>query len=100
MKNLWSDRQARAFIKASAKEGVPADLAECVHASRLLGANPGLVLHGGGNSSVKTVLADLTGEKVTAMWVKGSGRDMATIGAGGFAPVRLEPPSGWPRGTP
>jgi rhamnose utilization protein RhaD (predicted bifunctional aldolase and dehydrogenase)/NAD(P)-dependent dehydrogenase (short-subunit alcohol dehydrogenase family) len=57
------------------------DLEQCVQASRLLGADPTLVLHGGGNSSVKT------GEVI---FVKGTGRDLATIDASGFAPLRLD----------
>jgi rhamnose utilization protein RhaD (predicted bifunctional aldolase and dehydrogenase)/NAD(P)-dependent dehydrogenase (short-subunit alcohol dehydrogenase family) len=65
------------------------DLEQCVQASRLLGADPSLVLRGGGNSSVKTGWADVTGRTIEAIFVKGSGRDMATIAADGFAPLRL-----------
>jgi len=64
-------------------------LEECVHYSRLIGADPALVLHGGGNSSVKTTWRDVTGRDVDALFVKGSGWEMATIGAAGFAPVAL-----------
>jgi rhamnose utilization protein RhaD (predicted bifunctional aldolase and dehydrogenase)/NAD(P)-dependent dehydrogenase (short-subunit alcohol dehydrogenase family) len=63
----------------------------CVHASRLLGSDPALVLAGGGNSSVKTVERDVHGDPVDVLWVKGSGWDMATIGPAGFAPLRLAP---------
>lgn len=71
----------------------PADdlLGGCVHASRLLGSDPALVLAGGGNSSVKTVELDVHGEPVDVLWVKGSGWDMGAIEPAGFAPLRLAP---------
>jgi rhamnose utilization protein RhaD (predicted bifunctional aldolase and dehydrogenase)/NAD(P)-dependent dehydrogenase (short-subunit alcohol dehydrogenase family) len=61
-----------------------------VYSSRLLGSDPSLVLHGGGNTSVKTTVPDLFGEPVEVLYVKGSGWDLATIAAAGFAPVRLD----------
>jgi rhamnose utilization protein RhaD (predicted bifunctional aldolase and dehydrogenase)/NAD(P)-dependent dehydrogenase (short-subunit alcohol dehydrogenase family) len=64
-------------------------LASCVHASRLLGRDPSLVLAGGGNSSVKTVEHDVHGDPVDVLWVKGSGWDMGSIEPAGFAPLRL-----------
>ncbi len=70
----------------------PGDLlGACVHASRLVGSDPALVLAGGGNSSVKTTEADVHGDPVDVLWVKGSGWDMATIEPAGFAPLRLAP---------
>ncbi len=66
-------------------------LGQCVHASRLLGSDPALVLAGGGNSSVKTIEPDVHGDPVETLWVKGSGWDMATIEPAGFAPLRLAP---------
>ncbi|RMH51048.1 MAG: bifunctional aldolase/short-chain dehydrogenase [Zetaproteobacteria bacterium] len=65
-------------------------LALRVYSSRLLGAEPSLVLHGGGNTSVKTTEHDLFGDPVETLWVKGSGWDLATIEKAGFAPVRLK----------
>lgn len=64
-------------------------VAECVHCTRLIGSDPSLVLHGGGNSSVKAPVLDITGRLVDAIHVKGSGWDMATIGAAGLAPLHL-----------
>ena len=64
-------------------------LEECVHYSRLIGADPALVLHGGGNSSIKTTWRDITGRDVDALFVKGSGSEMAAIDAAGFAPLAL-----------
>lgn len=60
-----------------------------VAASRTLGADPRLVLHGGGNTSVKTTTPDVTGEPEPLLWIKGSGHDLATIGPDGFTPLRL-----------
>jgi rhamnose utilization protein RhaD (predicted bifunctional aldolase and dehydrogenase)/NAD(P)-dependent dehydrogenase (short-subunit alcohol dehydrogenase family) len=65
-------------------------LDECVHYSRLIGADPALVLHGGGNSSVKTTRRDITGRDVDVLFVKGSGAEMATIDAAGFTPLALQ----------
>ncbi len=67
------------------------DLEMRVYSSRLLGQNPNLVLHGGGNISVKITETNLVGEQEEILYVKGSGWDLATIEAAGFAPVRLEP---------
>ena len=81
MKSLWNDADARAF------EGDPLRLR--VYTSRLLGLDPSLVLHGGGNTSVKSEVEDLFGRRESVLYVKGSGWDLATIEARGFAPVRL-----------
>lgn len=61
----------------------------CCHGSRLLGREPSFVLHGGGNTSVKHPWDDVTGRAVDALYVKGSGWDLATIEPAGFAPLRL-----------
>lgn len=61
-----------------------------VYTSRLLGREPSLVLHGGGNTSVKASQANLFGEPEELLFIKGSGWDLATIEAGGFAPVKLD----------
>src|SRR5207244_12828686 len=66
------------------------DLALRVYTTRLLGRDPHLVLHGGGNTSVKTTMPDLLGEAVDAICVKGSGADMATIEPAGLPALRLD----------
>src|SRR5947207_6162113 len=71
--------------------GVGRDLALRVYTSRLLGGDQRLVLHGGGNTSVKTVLPDLLDEPVEVLCVKGSGWDMAQIEPPGLPAVRLAP---------
>jgi len=64
-------------------------LDECVQGSRTIGAHEALVLHGGGNSSIKDTVTDVTGADLDVIYVKGSGWDMATIKPQGFAPLRL-----------
>jgi len=81
MKNLWNDNDA------SKHQGY---LAERVYTSRLLGANPDLVLHGGGNTSVKGAWKDIFCNDVDTLYVKGSGSDLATIEQKDFVAVRLE----------
>jgi len=65
-------------------------LRQCVEVSRALGSDPALVLHGGGNTSVKDTVTDVTGRPVDVVHVKGSGWDLATIEEAGFAPLRRE----------
>jgi rhamnose utilization protein RhaD (predicted bifunctional aldolase and dehydrogenase)/NAD(P)-dependent dehydrogenase (short-subunit alcohol dehydrogenase family) len=80
VKSLWDDREAKQY------EG---DLALRVYTSRLLGRDPSLVLHGGGNTSVKIRAKNLVGESEDILYVKGSGWDLETIAEAGFAPVRM-----------
>jgi len=91
MKNRWSDAEARSFVRRYAKIGVNRDRALRVYTSRLLGGEPRLVLHGGGNTSVKTVMTDVMGRKTDVLSVKGSGWDMAQIEPQGLPAVRLGP---------
>ena len=90
MDSLWFDDDARAAIAHYADQGVGEDLALRVYTTRLLGGEPRLVQHGGGNTSVKTELSDLSGDPVAAMCVKGSGWDMASIEPPGLPAMRLE----------
>ncbi len=64
-------------------------LTQIVIASRLLGSDPDLVLHGGGNTSVKDTWRDVTGYEIEALFVKGSGWDLASIERAGFTPLDL-----------
>lgn len=91
MKSAWSDRDAEAVIAAYAPSGVPRDLALRVYSTRLLGRDPKLVLHGGGNTSLKTRMRDLAGDDVDVLCVKGSGWDMGHIEPAGLPAVRLAP---------
>src|SRR5882724_11324999 len=80
MRSLWNDLEAREF---------QGDLGLRVYTSRLLGRDKSLVLHGGGNTSVKIREKNLFGEEETILYVKGSGWDLETIEPQGFSPVRL-----------
>src|SRR5271168_3421855 len=91
MRSLWSERDAAAMVERYAAAGVGRDLALRVYTSRLLGGHPSLVLHGGGNTSVKTLARDLIGEEAEVLCVKGSGWDMAAIEPAGLPAVRLAP---------
>ena len=91
MKSRWSDADAQEFIRAYAAKGVSEDLAERVYTTRLLGSDPKLVLHGGGNTSVKTHMTDLLGDTVEVICIKGSGWDMGNIEPAGLPAVRLAP---------
>ncbi len=82
MLNLWDEAEAQEFAKDST-------LGLRVYSSQLLGRNADLVLHGGGNTSVKGSQSNVFGEVEEVLYVKGSGWDLQTIAAGGFAPVRL-----------
>jgi len=84
MKSLWDDQKAAALADDP--------LALRVYTSRLLGGDPALVLHGGGNTSVKAKVKNFFGDEETVLYVKGSGWDLGTIEAPGFAPVRLNVP--------
>ena len=80
MKSLWSDAEAGAFS---------GELGQRVYTSRLLGRDKSLVLHGGGNTSVKIEEKDLLGRPAGVLYVKGSGWDLELIEEAGFSPVRL-----------
>lgn len=80
--SLWSDAEAA---------GYSGDLGLRVYTSRLLGRDKSLVLHGGGNTSVKVRERNLFGEEEDILYVKGSGWDLESIEAAGFAPLRLAP---------
>ncbi len=84
MLNRWDDAESARWAELG-------DLGEITYGSRLVGADPALVLHGGGNTSIKGASTDAWGEPVPTLWVKGSGWDLATIEPPGFAPLRLEP---------
>ena len=90
MKSGWVDSEAQAAIDRYAAQGIGRDLAARVYTTRLLGRDPKLVLHGGGNTSVKTIVPDLLGEEVAVLCVKGSGADMAVIEPAGLPAVRLD----------
>ena len=80
MQSLWNDAEAAQFS---------GPLGPRVYTSRLLGRDKSLVLHGGGNTSVKLKEQDLFGEEQEILHVKGSGWDLETIEPQGFTPLPL-----------
>ena len=91
MKNEWSNIKAKQYIKKYKNLGFSKDIALRVYTTRLLGRNKELVLHGGGNTSVKTSIKDIDGKKYDVLCVKGSGWDMADIEPAGLPAVKLDP---------
>ena len=91
MRNAWCEEEAKACVVHYGKQGIDEALALRVYSTRLLGRNPALVLHGGGNTSVKSTATDIFGEPVDVLCVKGSGWDMAQIEPQGLPAVRLAP---------
>ncbi len=83
MNSRWADADAAALAGRYSKSWSD-DLAFRVYTSRLIGADKTLVLHGGGNTSVKTTFTNLFAERVPAVYVKASGHDLATISPEGF----------------
>ena len=91
MQSKWNDKAADEIVAAYEAKGVGPDIALRVYTTRLLGRDPLLVLHGGGNTSVKTRARDDLGVEHEVIAVKGSGADMADIEPWGLPAVKLAP---------
>ena len=91
MKTNWSNQESKKYIKKYKRLGHSSEMALRVYTTRLLGRNSELVLHGGGNTSVKTTIKDIDGKKYKVLCVKGSGWDMAEIEPEGLPAVKLQP---------
>src|SRR5271155_5348860 len=91
MRSGWVDADAEAIVARYAKSGIERETAQRVYTTRLLGRDPKLVLHGGGNTSLKTRMRDLFGAEIEVLRVKSSGSDMATVEPDNMVAVRLEP---------
>lgn len=89
VESRYDEKEAREYVARYAAAGE--DLALRVYTSRLLGADPALVLHGGGNTSVKSTARDLFGDDHEVLYVKGSGWDLAAIEPAGFPACRIAP---------
>ena len=90
-RNLWSDAEAERALAAAGDDPADRALALRVYTSRLIGADPDLVMHGGGNTSVKVRRRDVFGDEVDVLHVKGSGWDLDTLEAPGLPGVRMAP---------
>jgi rhamnose utilization protein RhaD (predicted bifunctional aldolase and dehydrogenase) len=87
MQSRWNDEDANRYVEAARAAGQSDDLGLRIYSSRIIGGDPDLVLHGGGNTSVKVVAED----GLKRMHIKGSGWDLDTIEAPGLPAVRLAP---------
>ena len=91
MKNNWKNTEANNYIKKYKEKNISKDLALRIYTTQLLGKNNKLVLHGGGNTSLKTTAKNIFNEKIDVMHVKGSGWDMGSIDYPGLPAVELKP---------
>ena len=89
--NRWDDEEAKKFVDMARDDPADRELALRVYSSRIIGQDPGLVLHGGGNTSCKLKRKDIFGNEIDVLHIKGSGCDLAVIDAAGLAGVRLKP---------
>ena len=91
MKNLWKEKKAKKYISDYSKIGIAKDLALRIYTTHLLGSEKKLVLHGGGNTSVKSIGKDVFNNKKSVIYVKGSGWDMSNLNQLGMPGLYLEP---------
>ena len=89
MKSGWVERDAETIAAQALKAGVSRDFALLIYTTRLLGRDPKLVLHGGGNTSLKETMRDHFGEETEVLRIKATGADMASIEVAGMSAVRL-----------
>src|SRR6202011_1966637 len=90
MKSGWVEADSQALVDQYERMRIGRELALRVYTTRLLGRDPNLVLHGGGNTSGKTTMPDLLGKAVEAICVKRPGADVATIEPAGLPALRLD----------
>ena len=91
MKNLWNKSESLKYIKHYKKYNVSNDLALRIYTTHLLGGEKKLVLHGGGNTSVKTNYKNIFGEINKVIYVKGSGWDMSNLTHEGMPGLNINP---------
>lgn len=89
--NKWNDTKVREWVAKAGNNPADILLAERVYSSRIIGADPDLVMHGGGNTSVKTRRTALLGNTIDVLHVKGSGWDLDTLEAPGLPGVQMDP---------
>lgn len=90
IENRWHDAAARATQDAAGDDSAARDLALRLYTSRLIGQDPDLVMHGGGNTSIKLQARDVFGQDVAVIHIKGSGADLGQITAVGMPAVRMD----------
>ena len=89
MKNRYSEKDAKAAITQYGRAGHDPDMATRIYTSRLLGVEKALVIHGGGNTSVKSIITDASGTEFTSLHVKGSGWNLDTLEPAGMTALDL-----------
>ena len=90
MKSKWNDSEALKFTKKFKNKNISKELAYRIYSSRLLGNDSSLVLHGGGNTSLKSKLMNSQGLLEEIIYVKGSGKDMSNITPSDFPSLELK----------
>ena len=91
MKNKWNNSEAKKYISRYKKKKISKELALRIYTTHLLGREKDLVLHGGGNTSLKTSIKNIFRQNINVMYVKGSGWDMGSIDYPGMPAVELDP---------
>jgi len=91
MKNNWNIKESKKYINSYKKKKINSDLALRIYTTHLLGNNSNLVLHGGGNTSVKTQSKNIQGKKIDIIYIKGSGWDMSNLNENGMPGLELKP---------
>ena len=91
MISKWSSKEASDIVKYYGKKNIGEDLALRIYSTRLLGKNPNLVLHGGGNTSLKSKIKDSENNSVNIIYVKGSGWNMDSMEPFGMPAIKLDP---------
>lgn len=91
IENRWNNVDARALQDKAGNDPAARELALRVYSSRIIGSDPDLVMHGGGNTSLKAQAVDVYGDLVDVIHIKGSGWDLEVIEAAGLPAVRLAP---------
>ena len=91
MKNLWNNSESLKYIDYYKKNNVSQDLALRIYTTHLLGGEKKLVLHGGGNTSVKTNFKNIFGRDQKVIYVKGSGWDMSNLTHKGMPGLNIDP---------
>ncbi len=91
MKTKWNNNTAKKYINYFAKKNIKKDLALRIYSTHLLGKDPLLVLHGGGNTSLKSISKNLYGKNINTIYVKGSGWDMSDLDENGMPGLEMDP---------
>ena len=89
--NNWDHEKREQLQSIAGKTNFQRDLADRVYTSQLIGKVPDLVMHGGGNTSCKTMTSNFYGDEIEVLCVKGSGWDLGSIQPAGLPTVTLEP---------